>query len=300
MQSLLIPILLFLGLAAYLVWQARIEPAPYEVMFEVLPQQGECHSADCQAHERILALEGAINFRDLGGYRTRDGNCLACGKIYRAGALNRLTDGDLELLQALGIRLICDLRSFPEVNAQPDRLPARAAYLHLPVFGRDPIGRWRVLFQRHRLDLLFEQLYSRSIIENGAPVLGDLLRLAADPANLPLVFHCTSGKDRTGLAAALLLHMCGVPRPTIVADYTLTNTSIDRFMAEIREAFAWVPALPGFRLEQLYPLFSARAELIERAFAYIEARYGSVDGYLLGPVRLKDAEIAAIRSNLVI
>jgi protein-tyrosine phosphatase len=299
-QSLLVLILLFLGLAVYLIWQARIEPASYEEMFEVLPQQGECHPAECQPGERILALEGATNFRDLGGYRTHAGNCLACGKIYRAGALNRLTDEDLDRLQALGIRLFCDLRSFPEVNAQPDRLPAQARYLHLPVFGRDPIGRWRVLFQRHRLDLLFEQLYSRSIIDQGAPVLGDLLRLAADPANLPLVFHCTSGKDRTGLAAALLLHICGVPRPTIVADYTLTNHSIDRFMAEIREAFAWVPALPGFRLEQLYPLFSARAELIERAFAHIETRYGSLDAYLLGPVGLREAEIAAIRGNLLV
>jgi protein-tyrosine phosphatase len=299
MPSFLILMLVFLGLAAYLVWQATIKPAPYDEMFEVLPLQGECLSSDCLSHPRVLALEGAFNFRDLGGYRTQDGNCLACGKIYRAGALNRLTDGDLDMLGELGIRLFCDLRSFPEVNAQPDRLPASAAYLHLPIFSHDPIGRWRVLFQRHRLDLLFEQFYSRSIIDHGAPVLGDLLRLAAEPENLPLVFHCTSGKDRTGLAAALLLHLCGVPHLTIVADYTLTNHSIDRFLAEIRLAFAWVPNLPGFSLEQLYPLFSARAELIERAFNHIEDRYGSVDAYLRGPVGLKEAEIAAIRSNLL-
>ena len=299
MLPLLIVTLLFLGLAGYLVWQASIEPASYELMFEVLPLQGECHTASCQAGQRILALEGAINFRDLGGYRTKDGRCVACGKIYRAGALSRLTNGDLDALQDLGLRLFCDLRSYPEVNAQPDRLPDGAAYLHLPIFGRDPIGRWRVFFQRHRLDLLFESLYSHTIIDKGAPVLGELLRLAVEPANLPLVFHCTSGKDRTGLAAALLLHICGVPRPAIVADYTLTNRSIDRFLAEIRDAFAWVPDLPGFRLEQLYPLFSARAELIERAFDYIEDRYGSVNAYLLGPVGLQETELAAIRSNLL-
>ena len=292
-------IFLFFVLMAYLGWQATIKPPPYEVMFEVLPIQDECPSPKAESFTRYLDLEGAINFRDLGGYQTQNGDCLAYGRLFRAGALNRLTENDRVILQEAGIRVVCDLRSLAEARAQPDRLPANVTYRHLPVYIRDPIGGWRAVFQRHRLDELFNKMYTHSIIEQGAPILGSLMRLVADPANLPLVFHCTRGKDRTGVLAALILHICGVPRQTIVADYTQTNNSTDQFIASVRKSFRSVPAPPGFKLEQFYPLLSARPELIERAFAHIEACYGSVEAYLLGPVGLTQAEITAIRSNLL-
>ncbi len=251
------------------------------------------------AAERTLPLEGPQNFRDLGGYTTTDGRRVAWGKVYRADELAGLTDADCALLQALGIRLFCDLRSYAEVQRRPDRVPEGIEYHHLPVFARDPIGRGRVLFMRRRLDDLFKQLYRTSIIDRGAPVLGNVLRLVADPANLPLVFHCTGGKDRTGITAALLLYICGVPRETIMADYTLTNRAAERMLAGLTAMYGSRTSL-GLKPEHLYPLFSARRELIELAFAHIEATYGTVDAYLRGPVGLTEAEIDAIRANLLV
>jgi protein-tyrosine phosphatase len=298
-------VVILAGLTVYLTWQASIPPAAYDVMFavqEVEPDEPHtvrlANGRTLELEGRRLPLEGAENFRDLGGYRTADGRRVAWGKVYRANDLSRLTAADWELIRSLGIKLVCDLRSHSEVRRRPDRAPVGIQYRHLPVFPRDPILHRHVIFQRHRLDLHMRRMYRDAIIDNGAPALGALLRLAADPANLPLVFHCTGGKDRTGIAAALLLHACGVPRRTIIADYTLTNRAIEKVLTGIRRQMK-SRRPPGLRLEQMYPLFSARAELIEYAFAHIEQTYGSLDAYLRGPAGLSDPELQAIRDNLL-
>lgn len=289
---------LALIIAAYLRWQASIAPEPYDVMFAMAPVRPEDEPA-IRAAERTPPLEGALNFRDLGGYATADGRRVAWGKIYRSGELNGLTERDRRVLQERGIRLVCDLRSYPEIRRHPEQVPAGIAYRHIPVFAREPVGGMHALFMRHRLDALMRQLYHKSIVDDGAPALGRVLRLAADPANLPMVLHCTTGKDRTGVACALLLHVCGVPHDMIVVDYSLTSLASERILAGIRATMDANIAPPGVRLEQLYPLLSARPELIERAFAYIEAKYGSVDAYLRGPVGLAAVDIAAIRLNML-
>jgi protein-tyrosine phosphatase len=248
--------------------------------------------------ERILPLSGAANFRDLGGYPTLDGRTTVWGAIYRSDDLSRLTDTDLDFLHSLGLRLICDLRTSPEAAVRPDRLPDGTPALKLPVFERDPGARLQVLFARHRMDATLKRLYRVSILTEGAPALGRLLRLAADPANLPLLLHCTSGKDRTGVACALLLHICGVARPLILADYSLTNLAAGRLIAMVQEAFTAVRMPPGFHIQQIYPLLSARPEILAYAFQHIETTYGSVDQYLHGPLGLTQPDLDAIRTNL--
>jgi protein-tyrosine phosphatase len=289
---------LVLGSIAYLGWQATIKPADYEAMFEV--REDEPGDQIIQSGKRMIRLEGAVNFRDLGGYKTVGGKRVAWGRVYRADDLSRLSEKDVNTLQDLGIKLFCDLRSHPEVKERPDRVPEGIAYLHLPVFAKDPIGRLRALLLRHRLDPLFKRFYRDSIVDEGAPALGTLLKLVADPANLPLVFHCTGGKDRTGVAAALLLHICGVPREMIILDYSLTNLSAEKFLSGLREVFSATRLPPGIKLEQYYPLLSARPELIEQAFAHIETKYGSIDQYSRGPAGLSEDDIEAIRQNLLI
>jgi protein-tyrosine phosphatase len=272
-------------------------PLPHKRYFyEINLENGDAY----RSAERLLPLEGAINFRDLGGYETSYGQSLAWGKIYRSDELCRLSKADLLFIQGLGIRLVCDLRGDYETEPRPDRLPQGSAYRHIPVFNRDPIGSLRVVFARQRLDPLIKRMYRELIIERGAPVIGAVLKLVADPSNLPLVWHCTSGKDRAGVISALLLHICGVPRHTIIADYSLTNLSIQRFIASIREQMLGKRIPPGLKLEQTYPLFSARPALIELAFDHIEKTYSSVDEYLRGAVGLAEGDILAIRNNLLV
>jgi protein-tyrosine phosphatase len=277
-------------------YHAPVPPRPLRrYFFEIDFEDGRT----LPSAERVLPLEGAVNFRDLGGYDTTDGRRVAWGRVYRSDELYRLTDADRVMIRELGVKLIVDLRSDSEVADRPDRAPEGVAYRRMPVYGRNPIGALRILFVRHRLDPAFKRLYRDTIIDEGAPVFGDVLRLVADPTNLPLVWHCTSGKDRTGIAAALLLHICGVPRDTIIVDYTLTNLYADKFLAVLREAFSAIRTPPGVKIEQLYPFLSARPELIEHAFAHIESTYGSVDDYLRGPVGLTAGDLAAIRRNLL-
>ena len=268
---------------------------PSRCFFEVELQDGRAiHTA-----ERVLPLEGPANFRDLGGYETADGRRLAWSTVYRADGLDRLTGRDSETLYDLGIKLLCDLRTDAEVEARPDPMLEGIVYCHMPIFAKDPLGRAAAIFNRHRLDVMFKEFYRTAIVDAGAPVLGEVLRLIADPANLPLVIHCAGGKDRTGVAAALLLHVCGVPRDVIVADYSLTNLSIDKTLSNIRQVFGGTKPPGGLRIEQLYPVLSARPELIEQALTHIDASYGSIDQYLRGPAGLSDRDAEAIRVNLL-
>ena len=248
--------------------------------------------------ERTLALLSGVNFRDVGGYRTTDGRAVRWGQVYRAGSLAELTDADVAALGALGLRLVCDLRSPDELGRHADRLPPGASYVHRPILGE--VGRLRRVVtlyrKRHRLQELLEQIYHLMIDQNG-PVIADVLRLAADPANRPLVIHCTAGKDRTGLTVALLLLALGVPEETVVADYTLSNYAFDVLAGRMRPEMARLYSF-GFNEAQLQPLLLAEARTLRGALAYIHRRYGSLDWYLQR-AGLSDDTLQALRDELL-
>jgi protein-tyrosine phosphatase len=248
--------------------------------------------------ERTLALLSGVNFRDVGGYRTTDGRAVRWGQVYRAGSLAELTDADVAALGALGLRLVCDLRSPDELGRHADRLPPGASYVHRPILGE--VGRLRRVVtlyrKRHRLQELLEQIYHLMIDQNG-PVIADVLRLAADPANRPLVIHCTAGKDRTGLTVALLLLALGVPEETVVADYTLSNHAFDVLAGRMRPEMARLYSF-GFNEAQLQPLLLAEARTLRGALAYIHRRYGSLDWYLQR-AGLSDDTLQALRDELL-
>lgn len=230
--------------------------------------------------ERALPLAGGVNFRDLGGYRTEDGRAARWGRVYRAGSLAELTGDDLTYLSRLGLRLSCDLRSEEETRARPDRLPDGATALRRPIVAEvNRLRRMISLFRkRHRLQALLQEAYTVMLDQNGA-IFAGIIRDAADPANLPLVIHCTAGKDRTGLAAALLLRALGVPEATVIADYTLSNRAFDVLAGRMRPEMEQLYAL-GFGETQLRPFLLAEARTLAGALAHARRRYGSVEGYL--------------------
>jgi protein-tyrosine phosphatase len=230
--------------------------------------------------ERTLPLVGGVNFRDLGGYRTADGRAVRWGRVYRAGSLAELTGDDVAYLARLGLRLACDLRSVEETVAHPDRLPPGVVAIHRPIAAE--VGRLRrvlALFRkRHRVQELLQDAYTIMLDQNG-PIFAGIIRAAADPANLPLVIHCTAGKDRTGLAAALLLAALGVPDETIIADYTLSNRDFDVLVGRMRPEMERLYAL-GFGEAQLRPFLLAEARTMAGALVHLQRRYGSVEEYL--------------------
>jgi protein-tyrosine phosphatase len=251
------------------------------------------------AAERLLPLPGAVNFRDIGGYRTRDGRVTRWGCVYRAGSLAELSDDEVAYLARLGLRLSCDLRTPDEMERHPDRLPPGASTLHRPIVGN--VGRLRRVItlyrKRHHIQEVLEAVYIVMLDQNG-PIFADLFHVAADAANLPLVVHCTAGKDRTGLAIALLLSALGVPDETIVADYTLSNHAFDvlsgRMQPEMRRLYSF-----GFGEVQLRPFLLAEARTMQAALAYIRQRYGSLDWYLQ-KAGVRDETLERVRENLLV
>ena len=248
--------------------------------------------------ERELPLAGGVNFRDVGGYHTTDGRVVRWGRVFRAGSLAGLTDEDVACLGRLGLRLSCDLRSWEEMIARPDRLPPGAVARHTAVATEvGPVRRVIALFRkRHRIQELLQDAYTVMLDQNG-PLFAGIIRAAADPANLPLVIHCTAGKDRTGLAVALLLLTLGVPEETVIADYTLSNRAFDLLSERMRSEMEPLYRL-GFDEAQLRPFLLAEARTLTGALAHLRRRYGSVDWYLLRS-GLDEATLEQARETLL-
>lgn len=256
--------------------------------------------SDNGAGVRALPLEGGVNFRDLGGYQTADGRHVKWGRVFRAGELAGLTDTDLALLQTLGLKRIFDLRSAEEMAAAPDRIPQGAEYQAMTVEAETSTLRrlWMLVRYYHRLDHFLLDSYTRVMLERNALLFGKMFRQLADDNDLPAVFHCTAGKDRTGVTAALLLSTLGVPETTIISDYSLTNhayTSIHRIISAQAKELARL----GLTVDDMQPLLLANPETLRSTLNYIRERYGDVETYLMQRAELDAATLERLRTTLL-
>jgi protein-tyrosine phosphatase len=224
---------------------------------------------------RRLPLSGAVNFRDLGGYPAAGGRRVRWRHLYRADSLADLTGDDLAAVAALGLRTVCDFRLPEEAAKKPDRLPADAPVRAVAI-GFIPEGTLDMLraINDGRLDaagIEAEVLrhYSKFTREHTAEY-ARFFALLLEADALPLLMHCTSGKDRTGFAAAAVLTVLGTPRDVIVADYAMTND----YRRDIRHLFDRpVDAAALERLTTADPAYiTAALDEIDRAF-------GGVDGW---------------------
>lgn len=260
------------------------------------PQDMVVPSADYSLTERLVPLRGTFNFRDIGGYHTVDGQQVRRGLLFRSGLLSRLMDDDWARLGDLEVRAVYDLRSADEVALNPDRLPQDIAYYHLPLQQvNNPLNdRLRLLRYADRLDSLFQEAYNHNMIDGNAQIFGDLLRRWSQPDALPAVVHCTAGKDRTGVAVALLLAALGVPDDLIVFDYSLSN----HFFPHIALHTQASVQSPLFKrlLPRLGYLLLADPRLMRGALNHIRARYGTVAAYLNEAAGVDAACIARLRA----
>jgi protein tyrosine/serine phosphatase len=180
---------------------------------------------------RRLELEGAWNFRDLGGYQGRDGRRLRWRRLFRADGLDRLTETDLVHVEQLRLRTVIDLRTGDEV-ARGRLAPAAGAvdWYHLPMLDVLPppehYGTW--------IDPSVKAEQYLGMVSSAPDVIAGFLRLACDPASYPLVFHCFAGKDRTGILTALVLGLLGVADDDIVDDYALSSSAMPRLLEWLR------------------------------------------------------------------
>jgi protein-tyrosine phosphatase len=234
-------------------------------------------------------MENIYNFRDFGGYQAQDGTVVKKGLLYRCASLAYASDNDLKELSSLGIRTICDLRSRMEKKNEPDRIPAHSdiKIISIPIKGtRDGdaglfsqltsfiFGKGRnINFHEYTIEL-----YQDYVKEFRSEFL-EILKLAADSSNLPILIHCTAGKDRTGLACSLIQLALEVPLELVIKDYLLTNEYLQGFKEDMLKKLRYAP-LFGISKQRFLPLFEARPEYLQVALDQIRKDYGNLENYI--------------------
>lgn len=235
-------------------------------------------------------FEGCFNFRDIGGYPAGKGQQVRWGLCYRAGRQDQMTAQDRQGLAALGIKAQVDLRRPAEIAVQGQGpLPEMgAAYHHLPIL---PDGSAERLSQVVGMTGISGQRYL-GYLEFAGPPLAKLFELLAGAENLPLVIHCVAGKDRTGIAIALLLATLGVDRPLIEADYRLTNLDVGRHLGAI-EASGALPK--GMSRDAMALVAGVPEDAISVFLDGLDERYGGPIAYLRS-IGVPEETLNAIRA----
>jgi acyl-homoserine-lactone acylase len=237
--------------------------------------------------QRLLPLSGARNARDLGGYTTADGRNVKWGMLFRADGLDRLTDDDVALLGKLQLAAVTDFRSDSERDGAPDRLPQQsppvdyrtlaindAAMNVAELGGRVLSGQ---LSETELLALTDRRPYIQK--EEISRRWGQWVTDLADPENLPHLFHCTAGKDRTGFAAALVLLALGVSEEQVMQDFLLSNDYLGaKVDADIETIRAHSEHEVGDNV--LRQVLGVSPQSLEGAIEAMEAKYGSIDGFI--------------------
>ncbi len=226
--------------------------------------------ADAETPDRHIALEGAVNFRDLGGYETADGRRVRWRTLFRADGLSGLTQTDRGVIRQMGIATVIDLRTSAELEG--GRFPVEEIpvdFHHVPLLDTVP--------DPDSFEVTPGMLAAQyeTIAADAAPQIGRILGLVASEEAHPVIIHCTAGKDRTGVLVAVLLGVLGVPDDTIVEDYALSAGAMARLRAKLIERH------PEGRevIERADEVFSAAPANITNLLEVLRARYGSITDY---------------------
>lgn len=247
--------------------------------------------------ERLLPLDGGRNFRDLGGYRTADGREVVWGQLFRSGVMASLTPDDFTRLGSLGIQTVCDLRSTDERAREPVDWPKGIQPTVLATdYGLD-MGALAGLFRGGPVTAEATRAamagFYREVPATFAPQFRQMFRELVE-GRVPLAVNCSAGKDRTGVASALILSALGVPRETVIADYLLSNRYV---MSEMPRGVGEDPTarlLAGLPPDALQALMGVERSYIEASFAAIDER-GGLDRYLADTLGLSPRDLKTLR-----
>jgi protein-tyrosine phosphatase len=237
----------------------------------------------------VIPIPGVPNLRDLGGWATRDGGRVRCGLVYRAAEPFTLDDEGRAEFAALGVRTVYDLRSAAECERRPDTVPDGARRVLVDVMADSthgaPVHVAQLLDDPTNADEMLASGKSVFLFERGYRELVDLpsahanyrtfFEGLADDANRPALFHCTTGKDRTGWAAATLLMLLGVADDDVMRDYLLTNEELMPVMQNVLDQFAAAGGDP----ELLLPVVGVEEDYLDAALDEMRTKYGTIEEY---------------------
>ncbi|MGC1503978.1 MAG: tyrosine-protein phosphatase [Sulfitobacter sp.] len=225
---------------------------------------------------RHIAIEGAYNIRDLGGYKTSRGTSIPSRRFLRADCLHRLEPGGTDHLVGEGLRCVIDLRTGTEVAQAPSLFKGLAAvdYVNLPLFddlSPATLARAGAAYQHPLVPF-----YTAALDTRGDAVRDILTSIARVPEGAVL-FNCTAGKDRTGIIAALLLGVAGVSEADIIEDYVLT----EQMIPDLVDEFLSISRANGGNVARYATLLESPADTMAQMLSHISLQYGSVQDYVL-------------------
>jgi protein-tyrosine phosphatase len=252
-----------------------------------------------------LGIASVANLRDVGGYATRDGLVVRTELLYRSNQLSHIAPDDLEKIAELGLRNVYDLRTAGERDALPDELPPGVNGIWLDVLGQGPhmapaqLGKLlenpqqaNVALGDGKVEGMLAEAYRDFVsLPSAREAFRQMFSDIASQDNLPALFHCTTGKDRTGWAAAALLSLLGVPEDVVFEDFLRSNDfilpayqqAIDAFVAAGGDA-----AIPSAML-------GVRPQYLEAAFDEMRTRYGTIEDYFSEALGIDAAGQEALR-----
>ncbi len=253
---------------------------------------------------RVLDLDGGINFRDLGGYKSRNGQRVAWRKLLRCGHMANLSESDQQQLAELGLAHIHDFRRQPEqeqfancvpVNCTPPVTQHTEYQMTLGSMGElsemAAAGELSADGARQLMDRLY-----RSAVENVKPALSLFLKNLANSREPVIAFHCMAGKDRTGLGAAAILMALEVSEQDIIEDYLLTQVhgATDLIMSYVHDMLA-AKDITGISDEIIRPYCSVEESYIVNFLDELKANYSDYQDYLLRGLQLDAGEISNLQ-----
>ena len=268
--------------------------------------------------QQFLPVKGIVNARDLGGYTMLDGRIVQSGRLLRAAHLADATDEDIRNLERLPVTAVIDFRKEQEKVGKVDREVPGARYVSLPV---DPSGnamatateeekkkfsgqkkfdvRKVIVFAafNKKAQAVAREMYPTLLFDPDCQQqFARFFRLVLETENGAVLFHCTQGKDRTGIASALLLAALGADRETIVADFDATNRVYEK---DVRKYSRRVKFWGGKEEEVgvVKAFLGCNTENFIKALDRIDQEFGSLQAYLKGPIGLTDADIQTLRER---
>ena len=236
-----------------------------------------------------LGIASVPNLRDLGGYETNDGATVVHGLVYRSNQLAPISPEDMEKIAQLGLKNDYDLRTEAERTPVPDQLPPGVNNVWLDVLkdatGSAPTNLLALLQNPEegnkelgdgKIEAVFIQSYRDFVsLSSAKTAYNELFTSLADQNKLPALFHCTTGKDRTGWAAAAFLTLLGVPMETVMEDYLRSNDYILPLYKEVIDGYVsggGEPSIPQ-------AIFGVKEEYLEASFDEMKTKYGSIENY---------------------
>ncbi len=243
---------------------------------------------------RKVDLQGAVNFRDIGGYKTNDGKTIKWGKIYRAAEINKLTNQDALALEKRKITTDIDFRGLEESKKAPDALWNKANYIRCGA-GSETNQNWmQTLKSTVNGDSLMISYYQK-IDSLGLRYKTLFNVLLSQNEKDAIVYHCTAGKDRTGIATALVLYSLGVPKQTIWNDYEASNyyrQSDNNRMIQMITAF-------GVSKNVAESMITVKPSYLEATWQAITKQYGSIDAFLEKELGIGKKEKEILRKKYI-